>query len=85
LVRLHLGYNYVHQFAGKPEEMLVVSHNVVWIVEKALGAMGETHSKEIGVGALTASSFWMNNEVLDLQEAVQAKIPVRDLLRVKVV
>ena len=41
--------------------------------------------EQIGVCALAAAPFGVNNEVLDLQEAVRAKIPVRDLLRVKVV
>ena len=48
--------------------MLIVSHDVVWIVEKALGTVGETDSEQIGVRALATVPFRVNDEVLDLQE-----------------
>jgi hypothetical protein len=76
---------HVSQFAGKHEQTLVVGHNVIRIVEKALGSIGETNRKEISVRALTTASFWMNDEVFDLQEPVKAKIPVGNLLGVEVV
>jgi hypothetical protein len=43
----------------------------------------EADSEQIGVRALATASFGMNDEVFDLQETVQAKITVSDLLRVE--
>jgi hypothetical protein len=50
--------------------MLIVGHDVVWIVKKALGTVGEMDSEQIGVRALATASFGMNGEILDLQETV---------------
>jgi hypothetical protein len=47
--------------------------------------MGEPHSGRIRVRALATASFGVNDEVLDLEEAVQAEIPVSDLLCVEAV
>src|SRR5438132_2795038 len=64
---------------------LVIGHDVVWIVEKTLGTIRETDCEQVSVRALATASFRVNDEVFDLQETVQAKIPVGDLLRVQAI
>src|SRR5207245_1206667 len=67
------------------EVVLVVGHNVVWIVEQALGAVREAHAEQIGVRALAPAPLGMDDKVLNLEKTIQAKIPVGDLLGVEAI
>ena len=40
------------------------------VIDKELSAIGEPHSQQICVSALTAAPAGVNDEVLDLEEAV---------------
>jgi hypothetical protein len=46
-------------------------------IEQALGTKGKSNCRQIGVRSLTAAPFGMNDEVFNLEEAVQAA-PSRD-------
>jgi len=48
----------------------------VRIVEQALRAVGKANRKEVGVGPPAATPCGMGDEILDLEEAVQAEIPI---------
>jgi hypothetical protein len=61
--------------------MLVIGHDVIRIVDQALGAVGEADRQQISVGPLATASFGVNYEILDLKEVVQAEIPAGNLRR----
>ena len=60
--------------------MRIVRHDIVQIIEQAFGAKRKSNCQQVGVRPLAAAPFLVNDEVLDLQEAVQAEIPVSHLL-----
>jgi hypothetical protein len=50
--------------------LLVIGHDVVWIVDQAFSTVGKANRKQIGIGPLGALPCGMNDEILDLEEAI---------------
>lgn len=70
LIGLHFRDDDVDQLARQRQALLVIGHDVVWIVEQALGTIGKSNGQQIGVRPLAAAPFRVNDEVLDLKKTV---------------
>jgi hypothetical protein len=59
-------------------DALIVDHRSA-AVKGPLGAVPEADAEQVGICPLATASFRVNDEVLDLKEAIEPEIPISDL------
>ncbi len=79
LIGLDFSDNDVDQFRRKSECVNVILHRLI-VIKQEFRAVREADGKQVSIGPLPAPAAWVDDEVLDLKEAVQPEIPVGDFL-----